>query len=566
MNRSIKNFESWIDDRHLLNKGKSYWESHSVQNLQQDEDDWEADVHGTDDYLTSCIINNGQVADWYCDCPYDHGPICKHVVAVLFAVRAKLLSTTSSNKTTKEETNPSDPIAKIIEKLEESELRKLITYLAGRQEKVRSHLLSKYTHLLEIVSKSQYEQLVRSYIEAHSGERGGYVDYHDADHLGDKLLALIEDTDSSTPMATVYLCETIIHQLAFVYQYADDSSGSIGGAIGTAIFTLSILLEEDEESPMEVIDYIFNYTIKECNKKIFQNWGDDLRDLACNAVRNKAQAAQAMEVLNEFIEANQQKEHRAYYIEAAERLKLELLGMYHAPEAAEKHLNNNLQYTSFREMALEKAMKKKNYELVRQLAEAGIVQDKENAPGRVKDWKKWLIQLSKETGDTTSFIKINEELFLNRGDMDYYRKLKEIIPKKEFKVKIESYIQYFRKKEDTRRTPIFNSYVALILKEENRLEDLMAEVKKSPSLHLLDQYFNLLGKPFKEDFLLLYGQLIRSYMDMHTGRGKYQDCCRYIDKIINLGGLQTAKIIVANWRKQYPRRRAMMEELGRYKW
>jgi len=72
----------------------------------------------------------------------------------------------------------------------------------------------------------------------------------------------------------------------------------------------------------------------------------------------------------------------------------------------------------------------------------------------------------------------------------------------------------------------------------------------------LDQYFNLLGKPYKTDFIVLYEKLIRQYMDANTGRSKYMECCAYI----------VAKAIVNDWRKKFPRRRTMQEELARYKW
>ena len=213
-----------------------------------------------------------------------------------------------------------------------------------------------------------------------------------------------------------------------------------------------------------------------------------------------------------------------------------------------------------------KSIEEERYKDVRRLAEEGISQDEGKYAGLVKNWKEWLVRLSKVTGDTFSFVKINEELFLDRGNMDYYRKLKEVIPKDKFKDKIETYIQHFRKKEDARWGPAFNQYVATILEEENRLEDLMAEIKKAPSLHRLDRYFDLLGKHFKADFLAFYEKMVRQHMDTNTGRGIYQECCQYIDKIVRLGGLDNAKMIVKDWREKYPRRRAMIEELARYKW
>ncbi len=578
MNRSLEDFESWVS-KSILSKGEDYWVDDNVQNLEQDGETWAADVYGTDNYLTEVTIKNGQVAEWFCDCPYDHGPICKHVVAVLFAVRDEIpdelltttevvTSATNKTKSAKQKTTPSNPIEEIIEKLAEPELRRLITYFAGRQDEVRSHLLSKYAHLLEVVSKTQYEQLVSSYIDAHSGGRHGFLEYRDASRLGDKIYTLVENADSKNPMAVAYLCEAVIRQLAKAYQHADDSSGSMGGAMETAFSSLYNLAEPDNDYPIEVVNYIFEYAIGECNKEAYQgwDWGRNLRSLACDAVRDKEQAAEVMEVLDQSITANKKKEHREYDIEASERLKLYLLRDHYSLDTADKHLKSNLHYSSFRKMALEQAMEEKRYEDVRRLAEEGIVQHTGKYAGLVNDWKKWLIRLSKVTGDTTSFIKINEELFFGRGEMEYYRKLKEIIPKDEFKDKVETYIQYFRKREDERWGPTFNQYVATILEEENRLEDLMNEIKKAASLRRLDHYFDLLGKHYKGEFLALYEKLVRQHMDTNTGRGIYIECCQYIDKIVRLGGLEDAKMIVEDWRKKYPRRRAMMEELARYKW
>ena len=60
--------------------------------------------------------------------------------------------------------------------------------------------------------------------------------------------------------------------------------------------------------------------------------------------------------------------------------------------------------------------------------------------------------------------------------------------------------------------------------------------------------------------------MVRQHMDTNTGRGIYQECCQYIDKIVRLSGVDNAKMIVQDWREKYPRRRAMIEELARYKW
>jgi Zn-dependent oligopeptidase len=50
-------------------------------------------------------------------------------------------------------------------------------------------------------------------------------------------------------------------------------------------------------------------------------------------------------------------------------------------------------------------------------------------------------------------------------------------------------------------------------------------------------------------------------MERSSGRGGYQTCAGYVNKILQLGGLAQARQIVQDWRAQYPRRPAMLEEL-----
>ena len=80
----LDHFEQIIDER-ILKRGFSYYKKGNV--LQLDEvspNTYEAVVEGTDDYTVQLSINNDMVTEYVCNCPYDQGPVCKHVAAVLF--------------------------------------------------------------------------------------------------------------------------------------------------------------------------------------------------------------------------------------------------------------------------------------------------------------------------------------------------------------------------------------------------------------------------------------------------------------------------------------------------
>lgn len=83
----------------IVQKGIQYYAQGYVKDLKQDGIGWNSVVVGTCLYRVSLDILNGEVTDWNCDCPYDHGPICKHVAAVLYAILDDTLKEVIAPKT-----------------------------------------------------------------------------------------------------------------------------------------------------------------------------------------------------------------------------------------------------------------------------------------------------------------------------------------------------------------------------------------------------------------------------------------------------------------------------------
>lgn len=70
---------------HILERGYDYYLENLVKNIDISEDIIRADMIGSDDYEVEISINNGEVTDLYCSCPYAlDGRNCKHMAAVLY--------------------------------------------------------------------------------------------------------------------------------------------------------------------------------------------------------------------------------------------------------------------------------------------------------------------------------------------------------------------------------------------------------------------------------------------------------------------------------------------------
>jgi uncharacterized Zn finger protein len=87
---TLRNFETKIPGK-ILQKGREYYQNGAVSSLEETEKNvWEVEVQGNEAYeLEIHLKKNGEVKEYFCDCPFE-GPLCKHVVAALFAINETL--------------------------------------------------------------------------------------------------------------------------------------------------------------------------------------------------------------------------------------------------------------------------------------------------------------------------------------------------------------------------------------------------------------------------------------------------------------------------------------------
>ena len=91
------NVEKFEEDVHLLitERGKEYFDANQVVMLKQTPDGWSAVIEGSETYQV-LLEGHDVITSWQCTCPFEHGPVCKHVAAVLFAVRERIRASIAS--------------------------------------------------------------------------------------------------------------------------------------------------------------------------------------------------------------------------------------------------------------------------------------------------------------------------------------------------------------------------------------------------------------------------------------------------------------------------------------
>ena len=123
-------YHNFEDEVHaiVLERGHDYFTQGHVHDLLQTPAGWKAIVKGTKDYDVTLTGTDGLEA-WICNCPHDHGPVCKHVAAVLYAIQEQITMRFS----------------KILDEMSEQELKSLVM-----RELMRSR--SFYTEMNEKMS------------------------------------------------------------------------------------------------------------------------------------------------------------------------------------------------------------------------------------------------------------------------------------------------------------------------------------------------------------------------------------------------------------------------------
>lgn len=79
------------EELHILiaERGKAYFDAQQVRNLQETGEGWSAIIEGTEPYHVR-LEGHDVITQWHCTCPFEHGPVCKHIAAAFYAVQEQI--------------------------------------------------------------------------------------------------------------------------------------------------------------------------------------------------------------------------------------------------------------------------------------------------------------------------------------------------------------------------------------------------------------------------------------------------------------------------------------------
>lgn len=562
----LNQFEQHISEA-ILKRGLSYYENGYVVELEEITDGvYEAIVSGSEDYTVELEINEGTIRECTCSCPYDMGPVCKHIVAVLFYLQQDVLQleealplNKSKEKTVAKKEKKktiTEQINEVLENISHDELKRFIREKAKDNSLFRNVFLTSYAHQNPNESKEIYIKQIQSILRK-AGGREGFIYWNYAGSAGKQVSELTstakKQAEKKNFKSAIFICVAVMEEMTKALDFADDSNGDISSHID---FAFDLLFNISKQKlPSEIRILLFEYCISAFKKQIFTgfDWHLGVLNIASEISDREEELQQVLKCLDEV-------QGSEYEIEQAQYIKLDIIRKSKGEKEADKFIEQNLSNPNLRRELIVKTFKSKNYEKSIALAKDGIKCDEKSKPGLAKEWYDWLLKIAQAQNDTKKILEYARLLFIDnfRHEQDYYQLLKKNTAPGQWKDYLEKMINDIQKKRSWGNVDL----IAKIYIQEKWFDRLLELIKQNASLNYIVQYEKFLAKEYSDELVALYKEEVIRYIKSSTGRNHYQAVCKYLRRMKKLGGTETVERIILDLRRQYPQRRALMDELN----
>lgn len=555
----LNEFEQIIDET-ILKRGLSYFKNGYVTEFSEiSEGEYEANVSGTEEYTVHLEVKNNTIVEHNCDCPYDMGPVCKHIVASIFYLKQDELNLNQQNVSLakkKKSKTVTQQLKEVLDKVSHQNLKEFIQEQSKMDKQFRNLFLSSFAHLNESQSKEFYQKQIKSIVNS-ATDRHGFIGWHEMKYLEqgiDPIITIAEkQLESKNYINTIYICTALMEEMTEAIQFSDDSNGSIGDIIDSSYEMLYDIATKDIS--FDIKTELFNYCITAFEKRLFDGWDwhTGILNIAYELTDNENEADIIIKCLDTV--------NGEYEKERAQSFKLEIITKYKDKEDVQKFIDKHITNSSIRNSEIEKSIKNNEFEKAKKLCEDGIKYDEKDKPGLVKDWYNWLLKIAQIQNNSIKIIEYARFLFIDNfhPEQDYYQLLKQEVEPNKWNDFLEEIIREITPKDGWK----YNELVRKIFINEKWWDRLFLLLKQNVSLQNIENNEKYLSKDYSQELIQLYSERLVKYVDKYIGRNHYQTACRYLRRMKKLGGNKRVNELVDNFRKDYPQRRALLDELNR---
>lgn len=560
----LNQFEQYIDET-ILKRGLAYFTKGHVTSFDEiTQGEFEAVVEGNDQYTVRLKVRNKKVIENSCTCPYDFGPVCKHVTAVLFymqqeelGLKQPVLKKDAKKKPATKRKTVSEQVDEMLTSLSYDDLKKFIKEQSLTDQAFRRSFLAGFAHKFSVESTAMYRQQIKAILRNAMGH-DRFIPWSRAGSVGNAVFGLLgtamKHEEAGNYMSAIYICEAVAEEMVKAIEFADDSNGDIGSNIETAFGILGKISSEElsEEVRLYLLEQCRNHYLKGSFKG--WDWQLTLMDIAARLVKSEKEADTIFSLLDK-------PEESEYYNEQIVEIKFELIKKMKGEAEAEKFMEQNMDNPALRRTAIDKALKGKQFDKAISLARDGVKNDSKDKPGLALEWYDWLLRIALAQKDTLRIIEYSRFLFVDgfRHDQDYYGILKDYIEPGSWNSFLEKLLEDIKNKDRWSNIDVVgNIYIT-----EQLWQKLLQLIREKPSLNNIQHYEQYLSAEYPGELGELYEQGVIDYLRKSTGRDHYKEACRFMRRMIKLGARERVNNLVTKLKKEYPLRRALLEELDR---
>lgn len=533
--------------------------------------EYEAIVEGTDNYTVHLTMKNGMVEDQFCDCPYDMGPVCKHLVAVLFYLQEDQLDVVSipieSKKAIKTEKQPkgrtvAEQVDDILRVLPEKEIKDLIRAMCKSDREFRTRFLARFANISSPPSKELYVAQIKNLHEVYS-DQYGMIDYYKSREFSQAVSELLDSAenaiDGGEPRMAVSILFAALEELPSILNTSDDSSGYLGGCMEHVFQLLDKLIDAIEDEPFR--KDVFTHLLATSQNRNLIGWGWNF-DLLSHAIKLIATPEGKTQIAALINKVKPTGDGLDWEYRKAQSLMLQLIEETEDFDSVKKYLMANVSNPHFRERLIEQAIEAEDYKEALELANDGVAESENNRRVSGDQWKQFQLEIYQKIEDKENVICLAHYFIMEvygKPEKRYFNLLKKNISTDSWGGYLEKMIaDIFKGKNWYDYEKIEAIYIW-----EGYWDRYLVLLQNNTSLKRIEYAEKYLGALYPEQLLALYQLAILSFVEENVGRSYYKEACRYIRRMKKMGGGAMANELIERLRASYKNRRALLEELNK---
>lgn len=550
-------FEELFEEE-ILKRGYSYYLDDLVHDVTKNGNCYEGLVYGTEIYKVQVEIDEeGNVEDMDCDCPYAEENDCKHMAALLYYIE------NNGKIESKKIIRNTDNFDKIVDRISENEIKEFVLAKLYEDSNFQNEFRSHFVQYFEKTPKEVYKRRISQSVYQAIG-RKGFIEYNETDRFSYPMYDYIQEAENLIKhkeyQAPFWIASLILEELPDLP--IDDSDGTTSYVESRCVEVIEEILEKCKSE--NIVNEIFNWIIESIKNDTLGDYFDGIEKILDEYFTEDKFVNERLKIIDTKIqELKKEKDHYSEYkLESLIKTKIALLYQLGMDEEVLETIKDNIYFVPIRKMLIEKERKNGNIDQVEKLLKEGMdIALKRGYCGTVTDYIEELLSIYEKQNKNEKYKDLVQKTLFkySRASFKYYKKLKELYTKEQWKNKRDSII----KELESDRGGYYRDDLRQIYIEEQYYDKLFKSIMATPSFEIIVRYEKYLRRDFEEQLLEEYRKIVDE-KSRFTGKKNYEEVRKILQHMKGFkDGEKLVEKVIEEYKIKYANRRLMLEELDK---